>query len=35
MIMLYEAGMMPLHFGPISDIKEQINIIKKEIASYY
>jgi len=32
---LYEAGVMRLHFWPIGDFEEQINIFRKEIASHY
>ena len=32
---LYEAGVMRLHFWPISDFEEQIEIFRKEIASHY
>jgi alkanesulfonate monooxygenase SsuD/methylene tetrahydromethanopterin reductase-like flavin-dependent oxidoreductase (luciferase family) len=32
---LYESGVMRLHFWPISDFEEQIEIFRKEIASHY
>ncbi len=32
---LYEAGVMRLHFWPISDFEEQMRIFRKEIASHY
>ena len=32
---LYEAGVMRLHFWPISDFEEQIEIFRKEISSHY
>lgn len=32
---LYESGVMRLHFWPIGDFEEQIEIFRKEIASHY
>jgi alkanesulfonate monooxygenase SsuD/methylene tetrahydromethanopterin reductase-like flavin-dependent oxidoreductase (luciferase family) len=32
---LHEAGVMRLHFWPISDFEEQIEIFRQEIASHY